>query len=178
VLGVLQAIVLAAAAWFAWRTYRAAQVERVRAPRRRLIEDAISELKRLAETVETYSSEMASPSSTQPIRAAQRRLALALASTTWVPTHEAVEAAYVEPRELDWDKLQGAMADLGYAMRLLERDKAGFGEYPDEWLGEDRPPLAPPPKNLRDRWRRSIWHWRFRRLLAWPKSWPRRPGAE
>jgi hypothetical protein len=159
VVGVIEAVVLAVAALFAWRTYHASVVDRIRAPRRRLLEDAIAELKKLAQTLEITDDR-------REIVAAQRRLSLALASLRWISVLSANEASYLEPDELDWHRMQDAMADLGYALRWLELDPRGMGEEPPGAYG-DRPPLPSPPRTLRERWRRSRLRWRILAPARW-----------
>ena len=147
VVGFVQSVVLAVAAWFAWRTYRASQIEHRRAPRRRLLEDAFAELKALAYTIEVNSNE-------SEISAAQRRLAISLASIRWMQLLSASEVAYATPRTIDWGRLQDATADLTYALRWLELDPHGLGEDPPGG-NDDRAPLPSPPRNARERCHRS-----------------------
>ncbi len=152
---VAQAVALAVAAIFAWSTYRNAQVDRRRAPRRRLLLDAIEELKALA-----YEAEVDVPGvgtkRLDIIRAHQKRLAISLAPVRWVMLTDTVRLAYVDAAEIDKNTIVDAVADLNWAISWLEVDPRGFGEVDLEFEGEDRAPLPIRSRTLRQRWRVTV----------------------
>jgi hypothetical protein len=155
-----QAVFLAAAAFFAWRAYRASVIEQRRAPRRRLLEDAIAELKGVAQAVDLESRTRLHP---EVIRGHQQRLRIALAPIpTMLP--DAVEVAYGEATQITRDQLDSATSDLLFALRWLEIDPSGLGENAP--IGDDRHPLqlSAQPVGLRERWGQSRLRWRFRRV--------------
>lgn len=155
--GLAQAAALALAAWFAWRTYQASRIEHRREPRRRLLVDALSELKNLAREFEF------SPDTPGLVRGAQRRLALALAPIRWIAMNQTVFIAHADRDEIGWHEIQDAMADINYALGWLELDPKGLGEEPLSWGDGDRPPLREPQHGIRRRFRQLVVRWRLRK---------------
>ncbi len=162
-IALVQSAFLAVGAHFAWRAYRLSRVENGREPRRRLIAEAIEELKGLALESETQVPGVGMRRS-DLIAGRQRRLAVALAFMPWADLRKAWELTALDPDKVKKDAIEFAAADLNYTLKALDAGWLDSGD-PIPWSDGDRAPVRPRPTLIARLWSRSR---RFRRQREAP----------
>jgi hypothetical protein len=141
-IALVQGLFLAVGAAFAWRAYRLSKVANEREPRRRLLADAIDELKALALASETYTPG-GGGQRLDLITGHQRRLAVAIAFVPWAALRDTHALTRCPAQEVTKDAIEDAAGELHHAMRALD-----LGLLDDDGYlsisGGELPPLRAP----------------------------------
>lgn len=153
-IGIAQAVVLAVAAIFAslgyylsLKEHREARVERRRGPKRRLLLDAIDELKALAMVIAMPTTVV---TRVPEIAEHQQRFHVAIAFTPWAELRDSYELATCEPQNVTSDHVIRVLSEFSWNRRALERgvfDKQYQLTYRDRETG-DLPPLEPSEESV------------------------------
>jgi hypothetical protein len=150
-LSIAQAVLLAVAGYFGWRAYSLAvrehrenRAEQMRGPKRRLLMEAIEELKTLVTIARVKKEETDSGWTKMSIvRAQQLRFEVAISFVPWAELTDCYQLVTgVHPLKIPADAFKDAAAELNWDLRALELGYFDKG-YQSYRTGEDGdlPPL-------------------------------------
>lgn len=127
---IAQAVLLAVAGYFGWRAYSLAvqehrenRAEQKRGPKRRLLMEAIEELKTLATVAKAEKGGQGDPgwAKMRHVRAQMLRLEVAIAFVPWAELRDCRRLTTgVHPLKIPPDAIKDAAAELNWDLRALE----------------------------------------------------------